>query len=373
MTEVAPQTGAERIIRPTPPPSTGGGLRSAIFAIRSFPPFSHNFPQLFACPCLRARSHVSRRMDCGWGPRLPPPDTALPSRVVLPQNGQFLFDSIGFKARYNVLYRLRFTLDPVAGLPVADAWSDPIEAQRCGNRDFYVPGETVCRACLPGAVCNGTSVDRMRTQAGYWRAHPDTLAFVRCPEWLPEGTCMANFTQGTCAGGHTGFLCGTCKAGHGGIECTRCYGGFEIAKLVAFIAIYLAIFGWTTVRAYIQDAHSKRLLTISAWKRAIGFFQTLGVLASCFIGMPWLQTVFEQLGNVTSFAFPKKAMECVFALSAVQLFCLYMALPSIRSRLPATARSCRGRAGRATPGPCEQPPVLYGCCIGGCWCLFALF
>ena len=84
------------------------------------------------------------------------------------------------------------------------------------------------------------------------------------------------------------------------------------------------------MRAYVQDPESKRLLTISAWKRAIGFFQTLGVLSPIFVGMPWLQMVYEQLGNITSFAFPRKAMVCVFRLNTVELFYLYMTLPSIR-------------------------------------------
>ena len=41
----------------------------------------------------------------------------------------------------------------------------------------------------------------------------------------------------------------------------------------------------------LQDATSQRLLTISIWKRAIGFFQTLGCIQPVFAHMPTLQEV----------------------------------------------------------------------------------
>ena len=82
--------------------------------------------------------------------------------------------------------------------------------------------------------------------------------------------------------------------------------------------------------AFPQDANSKRLLTISAWKRTIGFFQTLGCLQPVFVGMPVLQTVARSLGGISSLAFPTTAVQCTFPHMAVgDLFWVYMGLPLI--------------------------------------------
>ena len=78
-----------------------------------------------------------------------------------------------------------------------------------------------------------------------------------------------------------------------------------------------------------QDSSSKRLLTISAWKRFIGFFQTLLCLRPLFVGMPWLQRVAQEVGGVCSVAFPKTSATCLFpGLTPASLFWIYMSLPS---------------------------------------------
>ena len=71
------------------------------------------------------------------------------------------------------------------------------------------------------------------------------------------------------------------------------------------------------------------MLTISVWKRAIGYLQTLGTISAVFLEMPLLRTVFGSVASLVSISFPKTAMVCQFGLSTYQLFFIYMSLPSV--------------------------------------------
>ena len=79
----------------------------------------------------------------------------------------------------------------------------------------------------------------------------------------------------------------------------------------------------------VQDATSKRLLTISIWKRAIGYFQTLGTIQTVLNEMPLVQSVFSFLSRLTSIAFPRTAAMCAFpSLDYYDLFWVYVSLPT---------------------------------------------
>ena len=66
-------------------------------------------------------------------------------------------------------------------------------------------------------------------------------------------------------------------------------------QLLAYAAFYFLMFAWTTMRAYMMDTSSKRLLTISTWKRTIGHLQTLGTISPVLGALPLLQAVFQQV------------------------------------------------------------------------------
>ena len=175
----------------------------------------------------------------------PPPLPLLANDHVKPyesvfKDGQFVFEGIGFKARYGTQYHLHFSLEILG----ADVWSESIESQPCGHKEFYIPGETKCRECMPGAVCNGTALDLIKTQTNFWRAHPNTSAFLQCPDWMPEGACLANRTEGECDEGHMGFLCGVCQEGYAGSDCSSCSEDSPLTKLILFTIVYFGIFGY---------------------------------------------------------------------------------------------------------------------------------
>ena len=197
-------------------------------------------------------------------------------RADVVEGGLFGFgDEIAFAARYGTAYRLLFSLrhvpEPGAGDPlaIANITSDPIEAMPCPDDAFFVPSETRCRACVAGAFCNGTAT--LLTREGYWRHNTTTLAFMPCPEWLPSDTCRANYTVGTCRPDFSeGPLCAVCVQGRAGRSCDNCTEIRPATQLALFGSVYFMVFSWTTLRAFMQDATSKRLLTISVWKRTIG-------------------------------------------------------------------------------------------------------
>ena len=113
----------------------------------------------------------------------------------------------------------RFSLDHDV-LVVANATSRAIRAQPCLPREFFVPGDIRCRACAPGAVCNGSAT--LLTQPNYWRPNAETITFHKCPAELPNGTCLGGFEVGTCAEHHADPLCATCGPGRQGPECALC-------------------------------------------------------------------------------------------------------------------------------------------------------
>ena len=133
----------------------------------------------------------------------------------------------------------------------ADVWSRPIRSAQCGPKEFYIPGETGCRECVAGAVCEGATLQRIKTQADHWRAHPDSGVFLKCPA---AGACLANRTRGACAEGHTGFLCGVCEEGYADTDCSACSEDSPALKLVVFchrvlhdlwVCARAACLGWT--------------------------------------------------------------------------------------------------------------------------------
>ena len=106
------------------------------------------------------------------------------------------------------------------------------------------------RPCETGAICNGSDV--LLTAQNYWRPNTRTRTFTQCPDWLPNGTCQANHTIGTCNESFNGTLCASCAAGRAGDDCEECSEMRPIGELFLFGSFYFAIFTWTTTRAFMQ-------------------------------------------------------------------------------------------------------------------------
>ena len=199
----------------------------------------------------------------------------------------FTFRDVRFVAQYGTVYHLAFRLGPEAGLSVQPTTSGPIVAAPCDTADFYVPGDTQCLRCPAGAVCDGGP--RLVSQRNRWRMSEHTRTFLRCPDFVGDGTCLANRSVGACAAGHRGPLCGDCARGWAGRPCTDCRTINPVGRLVGFCLGASVVLLWTLFRAYQQDAESKRLLTISMWKRTLNFLQTLGAIQPVLSATPLLQ------------------------------------------------------------------------------------
>ena len=260
-------------------------------------------------------------------------NTTAPPFEVAFANGvfDFKFAKIKVKARYGYEYSLKFALHSELQVPAVEF--RPITATGCPPTHFYVRGDTTCRECVAGALCDGTA--RLRTQANHWRPHNRTHTFAECPTFRPDRACLAGFEVGTCgpsaeAPRFQGPLCGVCVAGYMGKECRTC-GEISWQRTLSLLGgAYLLIVTWTTVRAFHQDANSKRLLTISTWKRTIGYLQTLGTIQPVFAEMPLLQKVFGRIAEVVSIAIPLDVLQCaVPSVTYYGIFWLYMAIPAV--------------------------------------------
>ena len=219
---------------------------------------------------------------------------------------------------------------------VAPTRSVDIEPRACATAEYYVPGDTVCQPCPEGAHCQGRALEDITTRDNFWRCDRRTATFVRCPAFLPDKTCMAGDLQGACAPNHKGPMCAACASGFVGPGCEACT-GFHVATLFAFGALYGLVFVWTLVRAFVQDPQSRRLLTISVWKRIIGFFQTLYCLQPVFVPLERLHTAYAAVGSIVSLSVPATALQCAFGLSYYRQFALYMLLPSVSGAIAAFA------------------------------------
>lgn len=127
---------------------------------------------------------------------------------------------------FGVVYRLdvTFSYKPVRlpngaiGTYTKDLAGGTVQAPPCNPTSLYaVPLTTVCAACPPLAVCDGSSL--LHADGLVWRSKASYLPFYTCEN---NGCVQASASNtsvqrdGTeCAGGFTGPLCSVCSANHG--------------------------------------------------------------------------------------------------------------------------------------------------------------
>ena len=184
-----------------------------------------------------------------------------------PADAAFAFTDVTVVARHGTDYRLLFR---VAAAPALEAISDAVRAQGCGAGQFHWPGAVACEACPEGADCPGGGVETLRPRANFRRCSNGTGTVVRCPAFLADGACQAG---GACKAGHGGPLCAVCGAGRAFPSCERCGGVATVLALGFFGALVLLALGWTLLRAAVMTADCEWRLTVSVWKRAVGYFQ----------------------------------------------------------------------------------------------------
>ena len=127
---------------------------------------------------------------------------------------------------------------------------------------------------------------------GYWRCHNRSSAFIRC---LHESACPGGGTVGTCGEGHRGPLCAVCEPGLVDVECRKCSVAKAVVVILGPMLLLLLLLVWTTFRAFVRHPASKRLLTISIWKRSISFLQTMSSLKEvCGAGGVWFEIHFHR-------------------------------------------------------------------------------
>ena len=198
-------------------------------------------------------------------------------------DGKFVFTDVQVVAGHGIGYRLRFSLWPIAGMPVRATTSHAIYASPCHESQFYIRGQTECSDCPAGAVCNGSAA--LLTRDNYWRTE-GSLAFLPCNPGLGEDgrtRCRGGRPVGTCSAGFTGPLCALCEAGRSGGRCLPC-GSVTVAwvMIVGITLGYCALIGVVTYKAFRQDSRSKKSALALEGKIAITYLQTFGILAPVF-------------------------------------------------------------------------------------------
>ena len=162
----------------------------------------------------------------------------------------FQFRHVSLVATYGYDYHLNFSVN-VPGVP--NITSTAIRARPCHSTEFYIRGDTACRACPLGANCTGTAV--LRTLDNYWRQE-GSLTFLPCrPVRGAAGSpCKAGAVRGACSEGFTGDLCAVCEAGRVFEECTACPAqGFTLTILLATLLGFVALVAFSLYKAFHPD------------------------------------------------------------------------------------------------------------------------
>ena len=147
--------------------------------------------------------------------------------------------------------------------------SRPITAQRCGVSEFYVPGDTACRACVTGAVCNGTAA--LVTAPNHWRLHNATVTFFECGATEP---CVGGATVGTCRPGFRGPLCALCADGHAGESCVECGDPLSSQFVIGALGLgYFVIVGVVILKALGKGHDHSASAPMIVFKVAITYLQ----------------------------------------------------------------------------------------------------
>ena len=161
---------------------------------------------------------------------------------------------------------------PCAARPLQAVLSEPIRAGDCGRSEFFVPGDVACRACVRGAVCNGT--DRLVTAPNFWWAHRRTLTFHECGAARP---CVGGAETGRCARGFSGPLCGACAAGHAGERCVPCPRPATAWLLVGgWMAVYVVGAGFIILSALKKGYEHKGNHLLITFKILMMYLQVRG-------------------------------------------------------------------------------------------------
>ena len=255
-----------------------GGAPAALYLVAAPTPVTDNAGPLPDQPVLGLRDsagNVVQAEDTWRGqqlratvvPRPAPPQVARTFRAPLGADGRFRFRAVRVVAAQGVAYRLNFSLPAVPAVPAV--LSPPIAARACGASEFYVAGDTACRPCLAGAVCNGTAA--LVTADNHWRAHGAAYAFFECGAARP---CVGGAAAGACRPRFRGPLCALCVAGHAGEACAECGAPLDSQLLIAvLVTVYFVGVGFVILQAVGKEHDHRGSALMPVFKVALGHLQ----------------------------------------------------------------------------------------------------
>ena len=194
-----------------------------------------------------------------------------------------------------------------------------VDANNNPRRGYYSEeASNECKDCPSGGICpvDGSTVEQLRADVGYWRANNKTTVFVSCKAAFrginevriakatccPAGSSLCNGTKflatsapwsdHQCAHPHVGPLCAMCAADFVriGDTCETCLGGPQI--LAAFIVVSVLAFICFAITLAVQlrsneTKKRKHNKFRGPFKIIIGWFQILSSLRGSADSVPW--------------------------------------------------------------------------------------
>ena len=195
-----------------------------------------------------------------------------------------------------------------------------IDANNNPRRGYYSEeASNECKDCPSGGICpvDGSTVEQLRADVGYWRANNKTKVFVSCKaafrgfnevriakaKCCPAGSSLCNGTKHLatsapwsdhqCAHPHVGPLCGVCAADYVrvGTACTYCKGGARLTQGFFVVAVLGGLIFLVALVLMLKLRTSNSMKSSGKLaghiKIVVSWFQILSSLPSAVDVVPW--------------------------------------------------------------------------------------
>eukprot|EP01062_Namystynia_karyoxenos_P015434 TRINITY_DN15594_c0_g1_i2.p1 TRINITY_DN15594_c0_g1~~TRINITY_DN15594_c0_g1_i2.p1 ORF type:complete len:3827 (+),score=557.89 TRINITY_DN15594_c0_g1_i2:91-11571(+) len=212
---------------------------------------------------------------------------------------------------------------------------------------YAVPGESVCKPCPTGAVCDGTTEMRTDVLNGvpYWRADITSTKFYSCDvEGGGTQGCVPYGPVGACAKEyrphrfpfHPNPLCTLCADGHGKANrrnvCAPCADPAETWAWAMFLALVILVYVGLSVRSNIRlSSKAKSYSKFSILSRMLmSHMQMVSLIGRFYDNLVVLKQIRTGSDVVTGTAIdPLLSLDCIVQYDYYQRFEKGMRLPLI--------------------------------------------